>query len=112
MATQTPDKPATPSQVGGLSVSGLPPLPTIAPVQQSLPLLAPLPTIPDRLTEWFPMRKAPWEPGEYEVRHDPVRGCTTDKITRETWDGFNWTTLRGKFTANGWRGLAQQPNKE
>lgn len=71
------------------------------------PPLPPLPTIPGRLSEWFPMRQAPWQKGEYEVRHDPKRGCTTEGLTREYWDGFNWPGLRGKFTANAWRGLAQ-----
>lgn len=85
-----------------MTLPTLPPLPLALPALPALPTLAPAPLY----SIWYPMSRAPWQPGWYELQED---GGAIN-ADRAHWNGIEWDAMPDLLrVACAWRGLAQQP---
>jgi hypothetical protein len=67
----------------------------------------------DMMTDWYPVNVKPVHTGEYEVDLGKLVAWPFPRIVRAEWTGRKWKDSEGKSVKDieGWRGLAEDPNK-
>lgn len=81
------------------------------PLLPVLPALPPLPELPSfhQHSPWFPLDRAPWEHGRYQIKID-----STEQLQGHIaaglylWDGREWADKLPKGSI-AWRGLGAKP---